>query len=393
MGNNVVDKAKEICSGCGLCVQVCNVKCLEMEPNHEGFLFPHIDRASCIDCGVCLQRCPMKRADTYYYSELNDNYAVIHNNPAVLLSSSSGGAFSAIANAVLDNGGVIYGAVFNKDLVVRHQAALDSAGLEQMRGSKYVQSDLSSVYADIREHLNEGRQVLFSGTPCQVAAIREWNKNSNSHLITVDLVCHGVPSPAMFEKHMIWLQGRYKHEVVEYQFRSKEKAYWGQFKAQIRTTQGNYGQLGVSDPYYAAFLRCETFRESCYICPFSCGARVADLTICDYWGIEVEHPTLDASQGVSAIMVNTHMGGKLFQTAGAKLTIQPTTSEQIARYQHNLRSPSTRPKARDIVYRVIEEEGYAAYANRYLHSPGRLFSVLRTIVPRKLKIIRRRTFH
>ena len=390
MANNVVDKARESCSGCGLCVQVCPKNCLGMETNPEGFLFPEIDMAACIDCGICLRSCPMVHTDDMLHNEYAGAYAAALKDKELLQDSTSGGVFSALANLTLSRGGVVYGAVMDDDLQVRHQAAHSPEDVAKMRGSKYVQSDINDIYQPIKEDLLQGKEVLFTGTPCQVAAVARWTKDCSGTLTTVDLVCHGVPSPGLFCQHIQWLGEKLGSPVVHLNFRSKANGYWGLFKERIHTMVACVDKLAVSDPYYAAFLRCETFREACYNCPFSCASRVSDITICDYWGIEKEHPGFASHGGVSGVLVNTDKANALYCEASQHLTVLPSTREQMARHQQNLKAPSPRPEARDWVYDVIVSGGYHSWARKYLFSLWRILAVLRSLTPRWLKVLSRR---
>lgn len=390
MGNNVIDQARHRCSGCGLCVHVCPSACLEMVADPEGFLFPEINREACIDCGICLRRCPMLKADSLLKDERNDAYAAVLKNTNQLKESSSGGVFTALANHTLSMDGVVYGAVMGKDLKVYHKAARKEEDLVSMRGSKYVQSDINEVFQQIKEALLNKTEVLFTGTPCQVAAVAEWAKGYESTLTTVDLVCHGVPSPGLFRQHTKWLEGKYGAPVKELHFRSKAMGYWGLYKERIIIEDREIHQLAVSDPYYAAFLRCETFREACYQCPFSCEKRVSDLTICDYWGVEVEHSELNASRGISGVIINTEKGKMFFEASSHELKVYLSTKKQISKHQKNLNAPSVRSSVRDEVYHLITEEGYAVWASRYLKSATRMINVLRSSMPRRIKILRKR---
>ncbi len=392
MANNVVDQARDCCSGCGLCVQVCPKSCLGMEPDCEGFLFPQIDLSACIDCGICLRNCPMLHVEGVLHKGRAKAFAAALKDREVLQESTSGGVFSAMAGQILSRGGVVYGAVLGEDLQVRHQAARTPEEMARMRGSKYVQSDINDIYKPIKEDLRQGKEVLFTGTPCQVAAVAHWTKDCCHTLTTIDLVCHGVPSPGLFSQHIQWLGRKLASPVVYLDFRSKAKGYWGLFKERINTKASYVDKLAVSDPYYAAFLRCETFREACYRCPFSCASRVSDITICDYWGVEVEHPSFNAKNGTSAVIVNTDRGSNLFSEAAHQLNILESSIEQVSKHQQNLNAPSPRPLARNHVYQDIATVGYAAWAKKYELSLARYIAVLRSLMPRWIKVLKRRVF-
>lgn len=196
-------KNKAACCGCKACAAVCPKKCIKMVTDREGFWYPEVDQSACINCGKCERVCPVlnrkKRQPRKFGRKA---YAAINTDPEIRFQSSSGGIFTAIAEAIIDRGGVVFGAAFDKEFAVRQVFAETKEDLAAFRGSKYVQSDMGDAYSSVLRFLQSGRIVLFSGTPCQIGALKSFLGKEYPNLITVDLICHGVPSPMVWEKYV-----------------------------------------------------------------------------------------------------------------------------------------------------------------------------------------------
>ncbi|MHA1410885.1 MAG: 4Fe-4S binding protein, partial [Candidatus Odinarchaeia archaeon] len=219
---------KNLCCGCGACEQICPENAIHMEQDKEGFFYPVVDEERCTGCGMCAKVCPMKDGGYYNKSALkNPNvYAAYHKDEQVLNNSTSGGVFTAVVQAFCDKDYVIFGASFDKDMVVKHTFVTDSKNISKFRGSKYVQSEVGSSFDSARKFLKEGKRVLFSGTPCQIAGLKGFLRKDYESLLTVDVVCHGVPSPSIFEKYKQYLTRKYKKDIVGINFRDKSKRRW-----------------------------------------------------------------------------------------------------------------------------------------------------------------------
>ena len=353
---------KAACCGCTACEQACTTSAIHMERDEEGFLYPVLDRKKCIECGRCNAVCPMENiAEAKNPIEA---FAAVHTDADILHASSSGGAFTAIAESFIDAGGSVFGAVLENNRVVHRMAAAIDA-LAAMRGSKYVQSELGDTLRQVRERLRTGEMVLFSGTPCQCAAVRKIAGNAQEKLLTVDFVCHGVPSPTVFEAYVHWLSEVHHSPVQFLGFRAKQKNRMGVIET-YQTKEGVKLRPAYDSRYLTGFLRGYLFRPACYECPYATTLRSSDMTICDYWGCERFHPQLDALKGVSGVLVNSSRGKKWLQHASGRLKLIPTTVEKIATGNANLQHPTPKPPERDRFYAEWGRMDFAELSKRYL---------------------------
>ena len=300
----ITDKAK--CCGCTACVNACPAQCIVMRRDREeGFDYPVANPDRCLGCGKCEAVCPVQNPSEAREPEAA--YAVRCNE--YVDASSSGGVFMALAKAVIDEGGVVFGAVMEKDLIVGHAEAETMEEVQRMRGSKYVQSDPYSSFWDAKEYLKAGRKVLFTGTPCQIAGLKRYIGGDHEGLLTVDTACHGVPGPGLWEMYVNALQARTKKNITSVNFRDKSRG-WRHYGF---TCMGENGEKVISvkatdDPYMALFMQDMTLRPSCYSCPAREGRSGSDLTMADLWSVADAASALDDDRGVSGVLVNTPKG-------------------------------------------------------------------------------------
>lgn len=278
-----------------------------MVADHEGFLRPQIDASKCVQCHACERACPV-----LHPSEPDTSptcYAARTKDDALRLASSSGGIFTELARPILAKGGVVFGCVWEKPaLVAIHAKAENEDELAAMRGSKYVQSDLRDTYREAKAELQKGREVLFSGTPCQIAGLNKYLGKSYDNLLTVEIICHGVPSPAVFEKYKQELVKRFGATPVSIAFRNKFYS-WRRFSLVSTYADASENREDLyTDPYVKAFLRDFCLRPSCYDCQAKGGRSRADITIADFWGIEKVCPELDDDRGTSAVLLHSEKG-------------------------------------------------------------------------------------
>lgn len=305
---------KRMCCGCTACVNACPVQCIVMRRDRdEGFDYPVANPDMCIGCGKCESVCPVLHpADP---SEPLKAYAL--RCEGFVDGSSSGGVFPALAKAVIDEEGVVFGAVMEPDMTVGHMEAETMEEVQRMRGSKYAQSDLYSVFFDIKEYIRSGRKVLFTGTPCQVAGLHKYLGGHNEGLISVDIACHGVPGPGLWKMYVDALEKRHGSRMTSVDFRDKSKG-WRHYCFKTSYGQKDICVKAVDDPYMALFMQDMTLRPSCYNCPARGGRSCSDLTLSDLWSVARTLPEMDDDRGVSGVLVNTAAGLALLDKVAAE---------------------------------------------------------------------------
>lgn len=348
------DLVGDACMGCAACKVVCKVGAIKLMKNKEGFLTAVVDRAKCIDCGLCKKVCPAMKKE-----QNSQNPPTVYAFKALdelRKNSTSGGAFAALATAVSKEGGVFYGAGQQGDFSVTHLRGEHTEDLALMQGTKYLPSDVSSVYEKLEGDLKAGKTVLFSGTPCQVAGVlhfTEFKRLPKENLYTVDIICHGVPSPTFYQAYMDWLEKENGSKISLYKFRSKDLSWRGNScyaELENGTVLKNEKKLcSFMNVYYSGNIT----RESCYACPYTSQKRISDLTISDYWGIEKLDERFEDALGVSMVLVNTEKGRLLFEkTEGQRLTGDIQTAKQP-----QLSEPASRPQTREEFWKEYEEKG------------------------------------
>lgn len=297
---------KRDCCGCAACVQACPKGCLTLHNDEEGFSYPEADATHCTHCGLCERVCPMLRrvstpAPRHYFAAMNPNDAVRRR-------SSSGGIFSLLAEEVLRRGGVVFGARFDAAFEVVHDYTEEPAGLAAFRGAKYLQSRIGDSYRRAQEFLRGGRLVLFSGTPCQIAALKLYLRRDYDNLIAVEIVCHGVPSPMLWRQYLAGLVGRGgTRAVTQVNFRDKLHG-WKGYHVSVATGEGLlYHEHKDCDPWIRALVHRLTLRPACGDCPAKIQNSAADITLGDCWGIDTLAPELDDDAGCSVVICNRRL--------------------------------------------------------------------------------------
>ena len=323
-----------------------------MAADEEGFLHPVIDPARCVHCGKCRRVCPQLNPQPRPQA-VKTAFACWHKDEAIRNKSSSGGAFTAIAEEILSRGGIVYGAEFDTPLKVRHAGCESSAGLSRFRRSKYLQSEMGHVFVEVRDMLSKGRCVLFSGTPCQVDGLYSYLGNRHEGcLYTVDFACHGVNSPKVFSDYVAWLGEKRGSPVRCLEFRNKDQG-WHQHEVVITFEDGSdLRQRPYGNPYFNGFLRHLFLRPSCSQCPYASLAHPADITLADYWGYKgYSEIDRDDNKGVSAAIVNTSNGLGLFADAAKSMEVFYRQPEDIASKNAALRLPSQASCDREAFWR------------------------------------------
>ena len=357
--NHVVVNKDTQCCGCTACVDTCPEKAIKLELDEKGFWYPRVDEEKCLFCGKCIDAC------TFHYNQSDEKrvtpssvYAVKHKDENVRLLSRSGGIFTAITDIVLAQGGYIYGAAFTDGFQVKHKKATTVEERNSFRTSKYVQSDMTGVYDQIKCDLREGHSVLFSGTPCQVSAVKNAMKNEDcTGLFLIDIVCLGVPSPIVWRDYLNCRQNEYDGKITSVEFRDKQFGW----KAHRETFTIN-GLKYDSDDYKKLFSSHDILRPSCFECPYKSIDRVGDITIADFWGIDKAVPGFNDDKGVSLVMVNTEKGETLFEKSKNNIIWEPSNLEDAM--QNNMKFSYPRPDSYFEFWENYRESGMDGYLQK-----------------------------
>lgn len=309
---------KEECSGCYGCVNICPKECISMIIDDEGFWYPKVDKSKCIDCNLCVKVCQI------YKSPMKEEhipvaYACRSTDEYIRTQSSSGGLFTLLSKEIINLGGVIFGAAFDEKFEVRHMYAKTIDECAKFRGSKYVQSNIGGAYKQVEEFLKDGKVVLFSGTQCQVKGLNMYLMKKYNNLITIDIICHGVPSPKVFKSYrenLVKLNGA---QIKEIRFRDKIKG-WREFSFVAEFSNNNiYCKTLDKDMYIKGFLNDLYLRPSCYTCTSKNFTNASDISLADYWGVQAKHPELDDDKGVSLVIINSKKGDQIFKLVSKEI--------------------------------------------------------------------------
>ena len=379
----MINVTNRSCTGCRACELICPKGCISLTEDAEGFLVAKANPEECIQCGKCEKICPQNH-DWRQETKTQKAYAVTLLDKGPLQRSSSGGAFYALAISIIDRGGSVYGAAFGPGWMVHTIRVNNHERLGELQGSKYVQCDPVDSYKQVTEDLAAGKWVMYSGTPCMIAGLKAYlnEKKNNTNLITVDLVCHGVPSPLLFQKYVGWLE-RNGRKLDDYRFRSKRYG-WGH-STSFRYRGSKSKHVSSEDPYNKCFYSNVIFRECCYECKYSCRERCGDVTICDFWGIQSEKPDFYCKEGVSGVIANNEKGENLLIEATRYAKVHPCDLQAIIRHNHNLSHPSERPKQRDWIYQGIESLKAEEFIEKQLTPFVTLKDIIQALIPFSIK--------
>lgn len=360
---SITDASK--CCGCTACYASCPYGAITMKPDRLGFLYPEVDMSRCVDCRICESVCDFVRTSDMERSlpQVIPVIAARNKEAAVLESSQSGGVFSSLAKAVMTEGGTVYGAAYNQDFTVSHHRSETLAGCKAFRGSKYVQSEMGDIFLQVRKDLEEGRKVLFSGTPCQVAGLLAFVPTKlQSGLVTVDFICHGVPSPYVWRDYLDYMKR--KGNLVSAVFRDKSAGGW---KVHVESFGYANGKHVFRETYRVLFYKNVMLRHSCSVCPYDYSRRKADVTIADFWGVDEMLPHLDGSQGTSMVIPMTEKGRDLVSAVLPDLAAEKANLpvEFISRRNPNLLRPSKICHERQMFEDIYPEKGFLYAARRW----------------------------
>lgn len=358
---------KSLCSGCAACQQSCPFDALVMKPDEEGFLFPSKIAERCTDCGLCERVCPFPKPD--YSNQIEpEGYASYVRDLDERCQSSSGAIFYAIAKRILDKGGIVYGATIDGRMQVYHKGVECVEGLQDLRGSKYVQSATRDVFREIRFYLNNGRTVYYSGTGCQVAGLKAFLRKEYINLVTSDIVCHGVPPQRLFDMHIHYLENRYDGRVEKYMFRDPAKRGGCEIAEIVDSKKTGERHTYVRpsyilSPYLYGFIKGMTLRYSCYNCPYAHIPRQGDITLADCWGVKQLAPDFNPDHGVSLALINSGSGRRVWSEIVNGIDFRKIDMTRAVKWNGCVWKPSVMPKIRPAVFGMIIDKGYEEAAS------------------------------
>ena len=381
MSNSILGITEKNCCGCGACYQSCPKKAITMNENDRGFLVPTVDENECVNCGKCVAVCPEKDTPDFY--SVKNAYVAVAKDMPMIKVSTSGGIFGVLAEKVLSNSGIVYGCGWGDNLQAKHMRIEKESDLHLIQQSKYVQSNTEKTFVSVKKDLIADKTVLYSGTACQIGGLRKYLGKEYDKLITLEVACHGAPSPGLFRKYIEFIESNNRKKVTNFRFRNKEKHSKGEhYKFCVTFEDGSQMyKLSNEDPYYGSFLGGKTLRETCYNCKYKEKNRVADFMLSDYWGVEKEHKGFPSENGASAIFVCSGKAEKLLNSVKDKLTIDNSTVEKVIAHNHSLVSSAK-----------IEEESKLKTINvdnnklfQSLKPPFNIKKRIKNMVPEKLK--------
>jgi coenzyme F420-reducing hydrogenase beta subunit len=365
-------KEKKDCCGCRACELICQQKAIKMKEDFKGFKYPVIDYSLCNKCGLCDDVCAFN--DNYKNNGNNPKiYAVKNKDEEIRKTSTSGGMFVAISDCVLQNDGVVYGVGYGKKLYVRHSRAEEKEKRDTFKGSKYVQSDIGDTFLRVKKDVMERRQVLFTGTPCQVGALNNFLRNDYDNLLTVDIICHGTPSNKIWREYLDLVEKVNKNKVLNVNFRDKTMG-WHSPKARINFEKARVKNDKIigEQSFFQLYFSNSILMPACHNCHYSNYKRPSDITIADFWGIERSMAEYDDNKGISLVFINSTKGSSFFNNIKEKIEIRESSKENCE--QINLLRPTPQNEISNKLWNDYEKKGIKYIMLKYTQ-----YSCMRTL--------------
>ncbi len=377
----ICDKTK--CTGCGACSDSCAIKCITMDYDSNGFIYPSVNEQACVNCGMCRRVCPQLNQpdDNDMRNVIQFAYQASSNDENVLLHSTSGGIFSELARIIIQDGGVVFGAYFDiNDMSVRHTYIDNFKDIDKLTGSKYIGSNLHNCFSQAKEFIKQGKKVLFSGTPCQIDGLRSYLGENHDTLYTVDFVCFGVGSRKILELFVKDTEKKHNGRVVDLKFRDKTNGYVNRsfsLTLKIKNDEKRFIEPFLENPFARLFGDGKINRLSCYSCNYASVERVSDITLADCMkDIDVPRQRM----GCSLLMINTDKGKELFYRIIDKVSYREISIEQAKQMQARLSGPTVKPKCRQALIEDLKKSSFEIIMNKYYDpKPSKIYGVLNKI--------------
>lgn len=354
---------KQSCCGCYACANSCPNKCINMITDTEGFWYPKVNENLCTNCGICEKACPILTKSSIDNTPVA--YACINKDEKIRLESSSGGMFSVLAENVISNNGVVFGTCFDKEFNVVHSFVETKEELGEFRGSKYVQSKIGNTYKQTKEFLKQGRLVLFTGTPCQIGGLKAFLQQDYDNLLCIDIICHGVPSPKVWQKYVSYREKCAGAPARRIAFRRKDEGWKRYSVSFLFNNDTEYRQTLDSDLYMKAFLKDICLRPSCYACEFKTLHRQSDITLADFWGIQSVLPEMDDDKGTSLVLVNSEKGQALFNIIRDNITSQAVDIGEAIKYNPAAIKSAGYNSKRDGFFEELDKQSFNQLVKKY----------------------------
>lgn len=377
------------CCGCGACRDICPKKCIVMKKTDEGFLYPQINSSECVNCGLCDTVCPVQSSAEK--RKASRGYIAFAKNNAQRESGSSGGVFGACASYVIKNGGVVFGAGFDEALKLKQYCVSGEKDLPRLYKSKYLQCDTNDFYKAVKKQLNDNKFVLVCNTPCNISALKNYLKRDYENLLTVDFVCHGVPSQDFFDKCMSWYEAEKGMKITGYTFRKKINGASTPHLFEIQYKKdGKIGaktDLYLKDPFYNAFQKRLSIRSSCHSCNYASPERVSDITIGDFHDVDKVKSGYDRMRGVSMVLVNSEKGIRFFELIENGLDICEVDADVLIENNECLMSSTPMPAKRKDFFENLENKGVKYLAENELNYKKEFKKLVYYKMPKQIRAI------
>ena len=391
---DISDKSK--CCGCGSCVLVCPKKCIHMEEDKVGFLFPQVEASACIHCGRCTEICPLHNVPKSEQIK-KEVFAALARKFEDRFNGSSGGVFGTIAQWVISQKGVVFGAGFDENLKLKCMVAKSEKELPRLYKSKYLQSEIGDQFAEVKGYLTKGHKVLFCSTPCQVVALKKYLglESNNPNLIMVDFFCHGVPSQSFFDKCIKYVETKKRIKIHEYEFRTKVKNgttphYYTYKYTTKRGKAKKKTKLYLFDPFYMGFQKYINLRDSCYNCPYGRGNHCGDMTIGDFHDVDKYVRGINRFDGISTVIINSDKGKDVWNSINNELKVYPLEMSVLLKDQAIFSGATPKPEKRDEFMHDLQNREFKDVASKWLNSRKEWKKIIYYHLPKPIRMILKR---